>query len=540
MKMQMKKTARYTLTLLSMMFSTHVLSTQLNIATVNNSHMMEMQKLTPEFERLYPDIELKWHVYNEGSLRMRAIADIASGGGHYDVVTIGLYETPIWAQRDWLVPLQTNSNYDVNDLLPTIKSGLSYQGKLYAAPFYGESSMLMYRKDLLSKAGLSFDKRPTWDEIANAAKAMHNPSDEVYGICLRGKPGWGDNMALLSTIVNSFGGRWFDMNWKPEIDSAVWHRAVSFYVDLLNNYGPPNPERNSFTEILALSRAGKCAMWVDASIAASFITNKEQSNYAAQWAYTESPYQVTTQGASWLWAWSLAIPKKAINAEAAQTFISWATSKEYIKLVASNNGWANIPTGTRSSTYENTHYIEAVGAFAEAELAALNSANPNDNTLKASPYSGIQFVPIPEFVAIGGSTGQKITEALEGKISIKQALDSAQKITLREMKRAGYYDDPTSTIKNEAIPESSIKTAVKKEVQTFPANSAKTAPEEEVQTFSESSIKPVLEEEVQTFPESSIKAAPEEKVQTLSENTTKTALEEATQATLESTTIVTD
>jgi len=449
MKMQMKKIARYTLTLLSMIFSVHAFSIQLNIATVNNSHMMEMQKLTPEFERLYPDIKLKWHVYNEGSLRMRAIADIASGGGHYDVVTIGLYETPIWAQREWLIPLQTDASYDVEDLLPTIKSGLSHQGELYAAPFYGESSMLMYRKDLLSKAGLSFTKRPTWDEVADAAKAMHDPNNEVYGICLRGKPGWGDNMALLSTIVNSFGGRWFDMNWKPEIDSAVWFRAVNFYVTLLNSYGPPNPEKNSFGEILALSRAGKCAMWVDASIAASFITNKEQSSYANQWAYTESPYQVTTQGASWLWAWSLAIPKKALNVEAAQKFISWATSKEYIKLVASKNGWANIPTGTRLSTYENPNYVAAVGDFAQAELAALNSANPDNNTLKASPYSGIQFVPIPEFVAIGGATGQKITEALQEKISIKQALDSAQKITLREMKRAGYYDKPNEEIATE-------------------------------------------------------------------------------------------
>jgi len=488
MKMQMKKTSKYALTLLSMMLSTQVFSTELNIATVNNSHMMEMRKLTPEFERLYPDIQLKWHVYNEGSLRMRAIADIASGGGHYDVVTIGLYEAPIWAQREWLIPLKNESGYDVNDLLPTIRSGLSYEDKLYAAPFYGESSMLMYRKDLLSKAGLSFDKRPTWDEIANAAKTIHDPSNDIYGICLRGKPGWGDNMALVSTIVNSFGGRWFDMDWKPEINSAVWHRAVSFYVDLLNNYGPPNPERNSFTEILALSRAGKCAMWVDASIAASFITNKAESDYATQWAYTESPYQVTTQGASWLWAWSLAIPKKALNVDAAQKFISWATSKQYIKLVASRNGWANIPTGTRSSTYENPDYIGAVGDFAAAELAALSSANPDDNTLKASPYSGIQFVPIPEFVAIGGITGQKITEALEGKISVKQALDSAQKITLREMKRSGYYDkSATVDDKPKTVAEKSVAVVLKEELAT--------------PTALESSAKIVLEDIPQTTQE---------------------------------------
>jgi len=434
----MIKISKYSMTLLSAFISTSALSIDLNIATVNNSHMIEMQKLTPEFEREHPDIKLKWHVYNEGSLRMRAIADIASEGGRYDVVTIGLYETPIWAKRDWLIPLQTSTSYDVNDLLPSIKDGLSYEGKLYAAPFYGESSMLMYRKDLLQKAGLSFDQRPTWNDIQTAAKAMHDPDNEVYGICIRGKAGWGDNMALISTIVNSFGGRWFDMDWTPDIDSSAWNKAVNFYVDLLSQYGPPDSQHNSFTEILAMSRAGKCGMWIDASVAASFLTDSSNSKFSDRWAYTEAPYQVTTKGASWLWSWSLAIPKEAANVDAAQTFINWATSKDYIKLVASKNGWANVPTGTRLSTYKTAAYVEAVGDFADAELTAVYNADPNNNTLLPSPYTGIQFAAIPEFVSIGGTTGQKIAEALEGKISVEQALDSAQKIATREMKRAGY------------------------------------------------------------------------------------------------------
>ncbi len=427
-------------TLFLFLINVYAFSADLNIATVNNSHMIEMQKLTPEFEREYPGITLKWHVYNEGSIRMRAIADIASKGGNYDVVTIGLYEAPIWAKRNWLIPLETDTNYDINDLLPAIKNGLSYKGELYASPFYGESSMLMYRKDLLKKAGLSFDVRPTWEQVLGAAKAIHDPTNGVYGICLRGKPGWGDNMALVSTIANSFGGRWFDMKWKPEINSDIWKKAVNFYVDLLTSYGPPNSEQNSFSEILTLSRDGKCGMWIDASVAASFLTDVNQSVFSEEWAYTESPYQVTTKGASWLWAWSLAIPKASSNVEAAQIFIRWATSKNYIKLVAAKNGWANVPTGTRYSTYKKPSYIEAVGDFSKAELAALNGANLDDNTAKPSPYSGIQFVPIPEFVSIAGFTGQKITEALKGDITVEQALESAQKIALREMRRAGYYD----------------------------------------------------------------------------------------------------
>ena len=434
----MKKTSTLFLSLVSLAFSANVSAIDLNIATVNNAHMMEMKALTPAFEKDNPDIKLKWHIYNEGSLRMRSIADIASAGGHYDVVTIGLYETPIWAKRNWLIPLSPDSSYDVNDLLPSIKAGLSYQGELYAAPFYGESSMLMYRKDILDKANISFNKRPNWTDIQNAAKAVHDPDNEVYGICLRGKPGWGDNMALVSTIANSFGGRWFDMDWQPEINTNAWKKAVNFYVDLLSNYGPPNPEKNSFTEILSLSRQGKCAMWIDASIAASFLTDSKQSKYASLWSYTEAPYQITTSGASWLWSWALAIPKESKNVDAAKTFISWATSKDYIKRIADKNGWANVPTGTRLSTYKNPDYVKAVGDFAKAELTALNGIDPENNTLYPSPYSSVQFVTIPEFVSIAGFAGQKITEALEGKISVEQALDSAQKIAEREMRRANH------------------------------------------------------------------------------------------------------
>ncbi|WP_160063861.1 ABC transporter substrate-binding protein [Psychromonas sp. L1A2] len=434
----MKKTSTLFLSLVSFAFSVNVSALDLNIATVNNAHMMEMKALTPAFEKDNPDIQLKWHIYNEGSLRMRAIADIASAGGHYDVVTIGLYETPIWAKRNWLIPLSPDSSYDVNDLLPSIKAGLSYQGELYAAPFYGESSMLMYRKDILDKANISFNKRPNWTDIQNAAKAVHDPDNEVYGICLRGKPGWGDNMALVSTIANSFGGRWFDMDWQPEINTIAWNKAVNFYVDLLTNYGPPNPEKNSFTEILSLSRQGKCAMWVDASIAASFLTDSTQSKYASLWSYTEAPYQITVNGASWLWSWALAIPKESKNVGAAKKFISWATSKDYIKRIADKNGWANVPTGTRLSTYNNPDYVKAVGDFAKAELTALNGIDPENNTLYPSPYSSVQFVTIPEFVSIAGFAGQTIAEALEGKISVKQALDSAQKIAEREMRRANH------------------------------------------------------------------------------------------------------
>lgn len=411
---------------------------ELVIATVNNGHMIEMQKLTPHFEKANPGVKVKWVTLEEGTLRSRVTTDIATKGGQFDVMTIGMYETPIWGKKGWLNELKPDAAYDVDDLLPAMRNGLSVDGKLYAAPFYGESSMLMYRKDLTDKAGIKFAERPTWNEVRDAAAKIHDPKNGVYGICLRGKPGWGDNMAFLTTMANSFGAQWFDMSWKPQLESKPWKDAVTFYVDLLKNYGPPGSSANSFNEILALYNEGKCGMWIDATIAASFITDPKQSKVADKVAFAQGPQAVTTKGANWLWAWALGIPASTKNAADAQKFIAWATSKDYINLVAKEKGWAAVPTGTRKSTYANPEFMKAA-KFAAAEKAAIDSANPNDSTLPKSPYVGVQFAAIPEFQAIGIAVGQQMSAALAGKVTVDAALKASQAAADREMRKGGYY-----------------------------------------------------------------------------------------------------
>ncbi len=411
---------------------------ELTIATVNNGHMIEMQKLTPKFEEANPGITVKWVTLDEGTLRSRVTTDITTKGGQFDIMTIGMYEAPIWGSRGWLEALEFGAEYDVDDILPAMRGGLSHEGSLYAAPFYGESSMIMYRKDLLDAAGMEMPDNPSWGHVADAAAAMTDKDNGVYGICLRGKPGWGDNMAFLSTMANSFGAQWFNEDWTPALDSAAWNHAVNFYVDLLNNYGPPGSEGNSFNEILALINEGKCGMWIDATIAASFVSDPGQSKVADVIAFAQSPQAVTTRGANWLWAWALAIPSGTKQKDDAMKFMEWATSKEYIELVASVNGWGAVPTGTRTSTYENENFLGAA-KFAEAELKAILSADPANSTQNPSPYTGVQFAAIPEFQAIGTAVGQQMTDALAGNITVEEALENAQTAADREMRKAGYY-----------------------------------------------------------------------------------------------------
>jgi len=411
---------------------------KLTIATVNNGDMVRMQGLTDDFKAKNPDIDVEWVTLEENVLRQKVTTDIATKGGQFDVLTIGTYEVPIWAKKGWLVPLDNlGADYDVDDLLPAIRSGLSMDGKLYAAPFYGESSMVMYRKDLFEKAGLTMPDSPTWDFIADAARKITDKDNEVYGICLRGKAGWGENMAFLTAMSNSFGARWFDEQWQPQFDQPEWKDTLSFYVDLMKDAGPPGASSNGFNENLALFNSGKCGMWIDATVAASFVTNPKESKVADQVGFALAPNKGLGKNANWLWAWSLAVPAGSQKSEAAEKFIAWATSKDYLDLVASKEGWANVPPGTRSSLYANPEY-EKAAPFAKMTLDSINSADPTNPTVKPVPYVGVQFVAIPEFQGLGTTVGQQFSAALAGSSTVDAALAAAQAAATREMTKAGY------------------------------------------------------------------------------------------------------
>jgi sorbitol/mannitol transport system substrate-binding protein len=419
--------------------STAYAQTTLTIATVNNGDMVRMQGLTEDFTAKNPDIALQWVTLEENILRERVTTDIATKGGQFDVMTIGTYEVPIWAKNGWLLPLDNlGADYDVDDLLPAIRGGLSADGKLYAAPFYGESSFIMYRKDLMEKAGLTMPDAPTWEFVADAARKMTDRANDINGICLRGKAGWGENMAFLTAMSNSFGARWFDEKWKPQFDQPEWKATLQFYVDLMKDAGPVGASSNGFNENLTLFQQGKCGMWIDATVAASFVTNAKESSVADKVGFALAPDTGMGKRGNWLWAWSLAIPAGSQKAEAAQKFISWATDKAYAELVASKEGWANVPPGTRTSLYTNPEY-QAAAPFAKMTLDSINAADPTAPTVKPVPYTGVQFVAIPEFAGMATTVGQLFSAALAGSTSVDDALAQAQQTVDREMSAAGYY-----------------------------------------------------------------------------------------------------
>ncbi len=409
----------------------------ITIATVNNSQMVTMQKLSGEWEKQTGN-KINWVVLEENVLRQRVTTDIATNGGQFDIVTIGSYEAPIWGKRGWLDTLDNMpASYDMGDLFTSVKDALSTGGHLYALPFYAESSFTYYRKDLFDAAGLKMPAQPKYTDIDQFAKKLTDKGKEQYGICLRGKPGWGENMAYFTTLVNTFGGRWFDMNWKPQLDTKPWHDALTFYIHLLRDYGPPGASSNGFNENQALFSTGKCAMWIDATSGAGFIFDKTTSQVYDKTAFAPAPQGVSPTGYHWFWAWALAIPKSSKQVDAAKSFIEWSTSKDYIKLVGNKVNWTVLPPGTRHSTYEIPEYLKAA-PFAKEVEQAINTADLNHPTAQPVPYTGIQYVAIPEFQAIGTTVGQLVAAALTGQTSVDAALKQAQASVASTMQQAGY------------------------------------------------------------------------------------------------------
>jgi sorbitol/mannitol transport system substrate-binding protein len=400
------------------------------VAVVSNPLITgQMIPLTSSvFEKKYPGIKVKFATYTEGDLRAAIEKDVSTHSNAFNVIMIGPYEAPLFAKDGWLDNLSTqyiakDPSYDATDLLPSIAKALSYKGGLYAVPFYGESSMLYYRKDLFTKAGLTMPAHPTWDQVASFAAKLNKPGN-VAGICLRGLAGWGDNMAALDTVVNTFGGEWFNQQWQPQLTSPAFEAATNFYVNLIRKDGEAGASNDSFNQLLTLYGQGKCAMWYDATVAATSIATTYPS-MAAQTGYAFAPVD-KTQSSGWLWTWSLGIPQGVANQGAAWKFVSWATSKQYDSLVAGKYGWAAVPPGTRTSLYSNPSYQSAAKAFAPITLASIDGTDPDHPTVNPVPYVGVQYVDIPQFEVLGVEVGQQIAGAIAGTESVKQALATSQ------------------------------------------------------------------------------------------------------------------
>lgn len=402
-----------------------------NVVMVNNPQMVELQKLTAKHFTKKTGIEVNFTVLPENEVRDKISQDFANQAGQYDVATISNFEVPFYAGNDWLLPLDEyaadDAKFDQEDVLAPMRESLTAEdGKLYAEPFYGESSFLMYRKDVFAENGLKMPDKPTWQQVADLAAEVDGAEPGMKGICLRGLPGWGEVIAPLTTVVNTMGGTWFDENWEAQLSSPEFTKAVKFYVDLVREHGEAGAAQSGYAECLNNLTQGKTAMWYDATAATGSLEAAD-SPVRGKIGYAPAPVD-KTESSGWLYTWAWGVQKASERPENAWKFISWASSKEYEELVGRELGWANAPAGKRASTYSNPDYLKAAGSFADITREAIEGADPRDPGTQPRPAPGIQFVGIPEFSDLGTKVSQEISSAIAGKQSVEDALESSQEL----------------------------------------------------------------------------------------------------------------
>ncbi len=399
----------------------------INVLMVNNPQMVDLQKLTADNFTKSTGIKVNYTVLPENDLRDKTSQEFSSQAGQYDVATLSNFEIPIYAKNKWVADLtsytQSDTAFNQADILPPMTKALSVDNKIYGEPFYGESSFLMYRKDLLQAKGITISANPTWQEVADAAAKVDDPSG-TRGICLRGLPGWGQLFAPLTTVVNTFGGTWFEKDWTAKVNAPEFKEATNFYVNLVRQHGEAGASQAGFTECLNNMTQGKTAMWYDATSAAGSLEASD-SPVKGKIGYAPAPVN-KTKPSGWLYTWAWAAEQKSQKKDSAWKFISWASSKEYEELVGKQLGWSKVPAGKRASTYANADYLKEAGAFAAPTKDAISSVDPDNPGVQPRPAPGIQFVDIPEFPDLGTKVSQYVSSAIAGQGSVDSALDQGQ------------------------------------------------------------------------------------------------------------------
>ena len=408
----------------------------INVVIVDNPQMQDLARLTPSLFTKKSHIKVNYTILDHGTLREITTRDVAASGHQFDAVMIGPYEAPQFGKEGHITDLTrmaaSDGAYKLDDVIPSVRNALSSGGKLYASPFYGESSFLMYRKDVLRDAGVEMPANPTWGQVADIARRIDTP--DRAGICLRGKPGWGDLGASFTTVLNTFGGTWWSANrdgsvGRAMVDQPQFRKALQFYVDLVRDAGESGARGASYNECLAKYLDGEVAMWYDATVAAGLL-EADDSAVKGKNGYAPAPVG-RTRASGWLWSWALAIPTTSTKADLAWKYISWATGPRYVREAGTriSGGWAAIPAGTRRSIYTIPEYRKAASAFAGPELHAIESAPvENPGTSKRPGNPGVQYVGIPEFEDVGDQCTEQFAAVIAGRSPIDSALENCQNV----------------------------------------------------------------------------------------------------------------
>jgi sorbitol/mannitol transport system substrate-binding protein len=421
-------------------------SVELVIAAVNNPDMIIMEELAPKFTE-QTGIKVKFTVLPENEVRSKITQDVGLKGGQFDLFTLGTSDTVTYLENGWVLNLDQQFNalpaaekaaYDLEDVFGSVRDSMTAKGKgLAGLPFYSESTMVFYNKEIFAAKGLTMPRNPTWDDIYNLAVKANDPAQGISGIAFRGLPGYGENMYTFAVLVYSFGGQFYDMDWNAKFDTPEMRNALQYYKKLIKDAGEPSPTTCGYTECLNLMSSGKAAMWYDATVSAGTMANAVDSQVKGKIGYAISPVQVKKQNTGTVGGWGMSISAYTKYPAEAFKFLTWCTGKDYIRLVGQTKGWKSAPSGTRQSTYGIPEYQRECD-FAEITRDSILAVDFFQPAVNPTPYSGNSLPNIPEYSSWGEYCAQELAAYITDQRTLDQIVANCQR-ALEESAREGGY-----------------------------------------------------------------------------------------------------
>jgi len=306
----------------------------IRFVATNHPYPEAIKALIPEFEK-QTGIKVNMESYFEDQLTQKLTVEMTSGSSTIDVfMTRPLQEGRLFSKNKWYEPLnpylgdasKTPAAWDWADFQKSAVEATTLNSTVYAVPIVSEWQMLFYRKDLFERAGL---KPPTTlEELEAAAKKLHNPEKDMYGIVSRGQRGAA--VTQFSSYLFEFGGD-FLKNGKSVIDTPEAVKAIQFYGKILKEYGPPGVTNMSWPQAQALMASGKVAMWTDASTLLPGLLDPQKSKIADKVGLAPFPAGPAGFKPFNVVPWAVSVSAQSKNKDAAWEFVKWLSSKETMK-----------------------------------------------------------------------------------------------------------------------------------------------------------------------------------------------------------------
>ncbi len=346
---------------------------------------------------------------NENDRRAKSKVD-ASTVGRYNVYYIDEANVALFASSKWVLPLLDYypKEYDYDDFDAGLKKVATFDGIPYFAPLTGGGDLMIYRKDLLEKAGLQPPK--TLDEFIADVKKLHDPANGVFGVALRGQRGSGYNVWRWMPYFRGFGGKWFDGD-KPAFNSEAAVKATQVYLDLFK-YSAPGTKTGSWDEDTGAFLAGQVALIIESSPLGGEVIDPRRSKVVGKVGFAAPPTPLTGGGYSHGFAISAKGNKDDAARKCAGLFIAWATSKENEKRRLDDNEFGEI---NRTSVMSSPEFNQKFGADLGQAL------------IDTSKVTAVNFWQDPEWPALGDHWGISLEELIAGtRTDIKGSLDDLE------------------------------------------------------------------------------------------------------------------